>query len=188
MMTDDGGNRRSQRQVCPLEADCRSYSSPRFQNLKSPVVAQFSRRGRGNRGGVRASFACAAFALLGQPLTSHLIGQRPRTGYDHRQRHRPLHHNCERLGPVAGPERGALAGLWRRSLTDRAQLAEWIQQGVGRRVDFVKAEMKGNRMAIFQVDDLGVAMQIQKLNGRKFHGKSVRWLALNTSHPLTRLS
>ena len=48
--------------------------------------------------------------------------------------------------------------------------------------------MKGNRMAIFQVDDLGVAMQIQKLNGRKFNGKSVCWLALNTGRPLTLFS
>lgn len=56
----------------------------------------------------------------------------------------------------------------------RWQLAEWLQQGVGRRIDFVKAEMKGNRMAIFQVDDLGVAMAIQKLSGRKFNGKAVR--------------
>lgn len=53
-------------------------------------------------------------------------------------------------------------------------MAEWLQQGVGRRIDFVKAEMKGNRMAIFQVDDLGVAMAIQKLSGRKFNGKAVR--------------
>ena len=58
---------------------------------------------------------------------------------------------------------------------------------MGNRIDFVKAEMKGNRMAIFVVDDLGMAMAIQKLNGRKFNGKAVLFLVYATlSHSTLR--
>ena len=58
---------------------------------------------------------------------------------------------------------------------------------MGNRIDFVKAEMKGNRMAVFVVDDLGMAMAIQKLNGRKFNGKAVLFLVYTTrSHSTLR--
>src|SRR4051794_5672584 len=83
------------------------------QNLKSPVAAQFNRRGnrgnrgnnRGNRGGVRILFFFFLHWCLSVLIT--FTGTRPCN--DYRQRHGSIHYHCKRLGSVVRSQRGTLA-------------------------------------------------------------------------------